>query len=277
MSFTNGDIGGCACCPTCTVQISLQSCPNLVVQDGVTVAIPSLGLSAVTGLTGTVTFNITPGTYTITTSGNPRYTNTSASHALTCGQHLFITLSPGTGYACHGCFNGPVPNTLNYSMDGVTGTFTLSGGTANFCVTQPSANLLTYPFLQCVSSFATNPCTTTTGPGAKFAIDFSACTLEQQTWCGTDCNNTDATCTGQVNNQFVSSCTHFVPNFTSTGPCDCIWFDTSSVNHFGTTSLSSQSVSFGTGLSVPVNLTLTFTSIPLEACYPLFVTCDIFE
>ncbi len=64
--------------------------------QGATVAIPSLGLSAVTGSNGTVTFNVLPGTYTVTATK----AGTTVSPSITVsgnGQIFTITLAGGAG------------------------------------------------------------------------------------------------------------------------------------------------------------------------------------
>jgi len=64
--------------------------------QGATVAVPSLGLSAVTDSSGIVTFNVLPGTYTVTVT---RFgtTSTSSISPSSNGQTFTVTLAGGAG------------------------------------------------------------------------------------------------------------------------------------------------------------------------------------
>ena len=69
------------------------------------------------------------GTYTVTTSGNPRYVDTTQTATLACNNILTINLTAASGYVCTCTWMEPIPTTLTATGGTgsalATGSFTL--------------------------------------------------------------------------------------------------------------------------------------------------------
>ncbi len=142
-----GGIGSPCCCGGCApIKFCLTNACGGGPCSNVTVTVGSV--SGTTDSTGCVTLSgLSAGTSTVTTSGNPRYTDTSGAYTLVCGGTLTISDIPtGSGYNCSGCFVEPIPSTLHYNFDGVTGTITgVSPGTDTvFLVGKSGSSLIGY-------------------------------------------------------------------------------------------------------------------------------------
>ncbi len=296
IAFKLGAIGHpcCPCGTTCApTTICVFGC-NATPIENAAVAIPSLGLSCTTDATGCCTMAIpSAGTRTVTVTPpsalpevlSSRYNNASVSRSLLCGGTNNITLTAKTGYCCTTCFEHPIPTTLSYNFDGVTGTFSPCSGNVTLCLNK-AATGITYPFNQCLTALSSDPCTIgSVTSGAKLHIFIAGggadCTIIQETDCGTDCTSLDGTCTNLDAPYFTAHCSGstYVPgNFVSV--CGCIWLELpGSTPHYGQNGTCSQNLSLGTGNSVPVNISANFSNPGGNncECFPLFNNVMITE
>ena len=192
------------------------------------------------------------GTYTIATSGNARYNNTSGSHALTCGGSVVINLTAATGYGCACPWLEPVPHTLTATGGTGSTTFSIAGGfPVNFVLPCSVTVLIPDPFGNCGGTIVADPCTTTTGLNVTFTFfnpgGGPVCSVEELFLCSTDCDQT--TCTG--------STPSFYRRTVSTGGLVDQWGNP--LLCFGYCGFSDgYTYNFVPPLPVPVNVTMTF-------------------
>jgi hypothetical protein len=297
MPMGPGPTGCCECGSTCADCTICVMCCSGQPSTGLTVGIAALSFSQTVDSSGCVTVHpCVAGTYTITVTGNARYASYSASQTLTCGGTVNITLTPASGFACNSCYLEPIPKVLAWTIDGglasqLTGTFDWTMSDAFICGSKANVNTIDYDSMNCVTPQATNPCTENVGGGtAGAAFDINPCSVSQTTSCGTDCSNTDGSCTGQTSPWFTSYCSGSTldnrgspSGFFPAGPCTCMWEQTVGKGglaaHYGGNGNCDQLISFGTGLPVPVNINVTFSASALGgcACFPMFSTFELSE
>ncbi len=260
MGFSLGGIangaGGanpCCCGGSCTTKICcLSPCGSGNPGTAITVTIKSGATtisSGTVGSDGCVTLSIPhTGSYTVTTTGNARYGNTTGTYTLNCGGTQDIALSAGTGYSCQCGWTEPVPRFLTVTGGGATTTwdtnttaFTLSPTIGNYLATNIFGN--------CTGSVHVNSCTTGAGTlNVHFSINRVNCTV-QETWGpATDCMEI-APCTpvSYPYYQDVASINGLVPQYTIAGIC----FGYCTLDEFNIQSLTGSP-------GVPVNVTITF-------------------
>lgn len=185
---------GC-CCGECTTNICVTSpcadTDNLATNVTVTVK----DGSGSTVFSGTTTSTVAcfvatipaAGSYTVATSGNARYADTTGTYTLGCGGTVTINLSPGDGFVC-ACFaNEPVSE--NLVITGPLDSATVpSNSTTNFTLAASVPVLTPSPFTSCNTGTLTDPCATGTG---TLDIPFTftrVCNDVQQGWViATDC------------------------------------------------------------------------------------------
>jgi hypothetical protein len=206
MGFGRFDIGvtdcncDCGAPPTCNATICVASSCNdgetFVAATGVTVTVTqgstTIG-SPITGVSGCVTLAIPgDGNFTIATSGNQRYVNTSLTTKLSCGQTVDISLDPAPGFLCLPCLAGE-PISENLLISGGTGSITVPANelTGNFTLPATVPLLTTDVSGTCNGSVTANPCTTGSGTldvQFEFGANPTACVDLEQQWSGaTDC------------------------------------------------------------------------------------------
>jgi hypothetical protein len=128
MGLTMQDPG--CCCGGCTVTICVSSsaCVTGTPIPGALVTIKSGSTTVASGTTssgGCVTLTIpSAGTYTVDVTAT-EWTNFSGSRALTCGGTANVSFtSVATGYFCCNAWPVPLPDTIFFTMCGVTWTLT---------------------------------------------------------------------------------------------------------------------------------------------------------
>ncbi len=293
-AFLLGGIGGgsnpCCCSPTdCEVTICLHGCGGAAAKN-VTVTIKSgatVITSGVTGSNGCVTLTIpAAGVYTIVTSGQPRYGVFSGARTLSCNGNVSLSLSPASGYVCSPCFNEPIPTTLNYTADGISGSFAYSS-TVGLCLTKNISGVMT-PFGggDCSGTTTTNPCTIgTSDVCAQISLFFNSVPPTggppicggQEAWnVSTDCDQTVAPTINPTNYPYYL--------FTACPTCPAIsngifipqWLEVGVACRGYAGHPNASLITYSSPQNVPVNITLTFPNA-LGGFVPLFSAITITE
>jgi hypothetical protein len=129
------------------------------------------------------------GTYTVATSGNPRYNDTSHSVGLTCGGEFKVPLVAAANFVCVCFANEPV--SPNLMISGGAGSAVIPSQIQPQTFTLPaSVNALTADaFGTCDGTITADPCTTGTGTiNVSFTFASHGCNDIQQGWtAASDC------------------------------------------------------------------------------------------
>lgn len=286
-AFQLGGLGSRCCCTGggCTISICCNfTCNEVVLPAGsITVDVYTFpgGVLAATGVTsavdGCVHFTtLTAGNYEVTTSGNARYGDTDDIYDLECGAGATISLSPADGYHCSPCFKAPIPDTLTFTGGGTSLTI---DATTDFIFSPTVANYLDWTTGNCSGSIMANPCMI--GSSAVDVQIFfedgtgitapcpTGCTVLMRFVAASDCTLT--TCTGATFSAYLDW--PFGGGFTG------LWVDPGPGTPCRGT-CSQQDIScaeFGSGLDVPVNLSLTFGNGVNHGRTPPFTAITITE
>jgi hypothetical protein len=272
MPMTLEDMGCCCAAGPCEpVSVCLQSpCAAFGPQLATGVLIEVLSGSTVVA-SCTTTSNSeccvltipSSGNYTVKTSGNPRYVDTSDTYALTCGGSLEIPLEAADGYACQCYAMEPVPNFLTATGGSGSTTFSSTPGGA-FTLPQNGVSVLIPGATgRCDGTLTSNPCATGTTLSAVefiFNPDDFICNEIEQIWCdSTDCN------------QPVGSLAP--PTMYKDGTCSNTWaaqWNPTPVTCFGYNPNTDNSgvVNFPIPQPTPINFTVTFPPGQLPAPIP---------
>jgi hypothetical protein len=277
--FSLGSIGAGSCCcgpaPTCTTKVVCTSCSTGETTGPATNVLVTIlngtdeVSSGTTDSTGSVTLTIpATGTFTLTTSGNARYTPTSGTGRITCGGVTTVPLSPADGFICFPCWAEPIPTNLTVTCAGVETVVNVGeGGLFSVCLSvSPPGSAITTPSGLCNGSITSDPCTENTDP---VGVQITAFITDES---GSACNATQEW-------QVATACT--VPSdgggdaafeFYSAGAPDCLfspgvqdmWSPTEFTCDVQITQIENVEASFGTGNPVPVNITVNFPAGPIS-------------
>jgi hypothetical protein len=280
-------LGGC-CCPSCSTTIcTLSPCTpsggTSPPATGVTVTVTNSDGFSFQGTTpsgagglGCLTFTIpASGLYTVATSGNARYNNTSAIHQLNCGGQFIIPLTAADGFICSCLANEPISE--NLLITGGAGSTTVpSTGLGTFTLPFSGPVMVPDDFGTCNGTIDADPCTTGTG-SLDITFVFGATTpcgdIQQQWNASTDC--TENIIDGPAGSLDFYFAGHNVGN-------DSIAQWGTALTCFGFTQQDGLSdPTFPVPATVPLNITVTFppTGSPLgpAASNPPISTITITE
>jgi hypothetical protein len=263
-------LGGCCCPGGCTTTICCVS--PCVAPDGasgfgasnVTVTVSNGSGTIFEGVTpsggGCVTFTIpSAAAYTVTTTGNNRYNNTTQVIALNCGAIQKIILTAAGGFTCGCLANEPISN--NLVITGGTGSATIPSNVSIQFTLPCSVPLLTPGDPgNCSGDVTENPCETGTGTlTVQFTFDAtSGCNdIQQGTWTvATPCtvNLSDDECP-----PFSDEAYPFYIAIQSTGEADQWGTPDDCMGYCSIT--DSVDPLFTVPQTVPLNFTVTFTGL----------------
>jgi hypothetical protein len=195
----------CECSTNCapvTICTATSVCSNGVFfpATGVTVVVTQGGKTIGSGVTSsstgcfTLTIPESNSNYTLATSGNPRYKDTTISGALlSCGETVDISLDKSDDFVCSCLSNEPVSPTL--MVTGGTGSTTISsGGGSSFTLSAGVSVLVPDNFGNCFGGIQSDPCSV----GSDLTVPFSPgqgsdCLEIVQSWTrSTDCNQSES-------------------------------------------------------------------------------------
>jgi hypothetical protein len=289
MALTKNSPGCCCNQQSCTTTIcTLSPCTTLdgttPAATGVTVTVTNSSGFSFSGVTpsgagglGCLVFTIpASGLYTVATSGNQRYNDTSATHQLNCGGEFKIPLTAAGNFICS-CFSTE-PISPNLLITGGTGTATIPSNTFPQAFTLPASVPVLTPgdHTSCNGETLEDPCTTGSGSiNVSFVFNSgeggkSGCNDIQQSWLATtDCNANISDGGGSTALDFYAG--------TGIGPGENEEWGTPTECMGAIASADSVDPTYPSPQSVPIMFTVSFPVGPITGTNPPISSVTVTE